>query len=554
MSGSTNESEDGQISKYHSDSPLIDDNNGGSSSGGLVLKKGPWTSTEDEILMDYVNKHGEGNWNAVQKHSGLSRCGKSCRLRWANHLRPNLKKGAFSQDEERLIIKLHSQMGNKWARMASQLPGRTDNEIKNYWNTRIKRRQRAGLPLYPADLCLQACQENQGQSTGGINCGDNGQNDPMQANSFEIPDVVFKGLKANTDVLPCVSELPEMSMNSMLMKGIASPQCYSFIPSTLNRHKRLRETSDDFPDSSGCVQNGFPLFDQCQVNCGKVVSPWSTFQHDLDPNKSLLSYDVMQGSHALSNGNSSASKPIYGNVKLELPSLQYTETDLGAWGTSPQPPLLESVDTYIHSPPTVGVFESECSTPRNSGLLEDLLHESKTLGSGKKHLSEKSSNSSSITPCDVVDNSPLNFCETEWEDYRESPFCHSATSLFNNECISNSGSSMEEPLPLNTFPGSTVKLEPFETDSVTAKERELSTQMNIRPDALLGSEWFDQTTGYLDPTLVSDTIATVLGDGLANDYNKHMASGTASLGQEMMGFGHCAWNAMPSVCQLSDRL
>ena len=71
--------------------------------------------------MDYVNKPGEGNWNAVQKHLGLSRCGKSCRLRWANHLRPNLKKGAFSQDEERLIIKLHSQMGNKWARMAAQV-------------------------------------------------------------------------------------------------------------------------------------------------------------------------------------------------------------------------------------------------------------------------------------------------------------------------------------------------------------------------------------------------------------------------------------------------
>jgi myb proto-oncogene protein len=92
----------------------------GSANGG-VLKKGPWTSAEDAILIEYVKKHGEGNWNAVQKHSGLFRCGKSCRLRWANHLRPNLKKGAFTQEEEQLIIELHAKMGNKWARMAAHV-------------------------------------------------------------------------------------------------------------------------------------------------------------------------------------------------------------------------------------------------------------------------------------------------------------------------------------------------------------------------------------------------------------------------------------------------
>ncbi|KAL0550080.1 hypothetical protein IC582_014578 [Cucumis melo] len=125
---------------------------GGSNGGEGGLKKGPWTASEDAILMEYVRKNGEGNWNAVQRNSGLNRCGKSCRLRWANHLRPNLKKGAFSPEEERLILQLHAKYGNKWARMAAQLPGRTDNEIKNYWNTRVKRRQRQGLPLYPLDI------------------------------------------------------------------------------------------------------------------------------------------------------------------------------------------------------------------------------------------------------------------------------------------------------------------------------------------------------------------------------------------------------------------
>uniref|UniRef100_A0ACD5WWS6 Uncharacterized protein n=1 Tax=Avena sativa TaxID=4498 RepID=A0ACD5WWS6_AVESA len=121
----------------------------------VVLKKGPWTAGEDAVLVNHVRQHGEGNWNAVQRLTGLLRCGKSCRLRWTNHLRPNLKKGSFSPDEELLIAQLHAQLGNKWARMASHLPGRTDNEIKNYWNTRTKRRQRAGLPVYPPEVQLQ---------------------------------------------------------------------------------------------------------------------------------------------------------------------------------------------------------------------------------------------------------------------------------------------------------------------------------------------------------------------------------------------------------------
>uniref|UniRef100_A0ACD5WAS7 Uncharacterized protein n=1 Tax=Avena sativa TaxID=4498 RepID=A0ACD5WAS7_AVESA len=120
----------------------------------VVLKKGPWTTAEDAVLVNHVRQHGEGNWNAVQRLTGLLRCGKSCRLRWTNHLRPNLKKGCFSPDEELLIAQLHAQLGNKWARMASHLPGRTDNEIKNYWNTRTKWRQRAGLPMYPPEVQL----------------------------------------------------------------------------------------------------------------------------------------------------------------------------------------------------------------------------------------------------------------------------------------------------------------------------------------------------------------------------------------------------------------
>ncbi|XP_038713365.1 transcription factor MYB101-like [Tripterygium wilfordii] len=123
---------------------LIINEGGGEQGNGL--KKGPWTESEDAILREYVMRNGEGNWNGVRRKTGLMRCGKSCRLRWANHLKPDLKKVPFSPEEEYIIMDLHSKLGNKWARMASELPGRTDNEIKNFWNTRMKRRNRAGFP------------------------------------------------------------------------------------------------------------------------------------------------------------------------------------------------------------------------------------------------------------------------------------------------------------------------------------------------------------------------------------------------------------------------
>ncbi|CAL9228661.1 unnamed protein product [Arabidopsis halleri] len=102
--------------------------------------KGAWTKEEDERLIAYIKAHGEGCWRSLPKAAGLLRCGKSCRLRWINYLRPDLKRGNFTEEEDELIIKLHSLLGNKWSLIAGRLPGRTDNEIKNYWNTHIRRK------------------------------------------------------------------------------------------------------------------------------------------------------------------------------------------------------------------------------------------------------------------------------------------------------------------------------------------------------------------------------------------------------------------------------
>ncbi|KAF5945853.1 hypothetical protein HYC85_016081 [Camellia sinensis] len=108
--------------------------------GKSSIKKGLWKPEEDIILKNYVEAHGEGNWANVSEKSGLMRGGKSCRMRWKNYLRPNIKRGRMSDDEKDLIIRLHKLLGNRWSLIAGRLPGRTDNEVKNYWNTHLNKR------------------------------------------------------------------------------------------------------------------------------------------------------------------------------------------------------------------------------------------------------------------------------------------------------------------------------------------------------------------------------------------------------------------------------
>ncbi|XP_059451690.1 transcription factor MYB114-like [Corylus avellana] len=105
------------------------------------VRKGAWNEEEDILLRQCIEKHGEGNWYKVPSRAGINRCRKSCRLRWLNYLRPNIKRGGFKEDEVDLMMRLHKLLGNRWSLIAGRLPERTANDVKNYWNTHVRKKE-----------------------------------------------------------------------------------------------------------------------------------------------------------------------------------------------------------------------------------------------------------------------------------------------------------------------------------------------------------------------------------------------------------------------------
>ncbi|XP_047973877.1 transcription factor GAMYB-like [Salvia hispanica] len=519
------------------DSPSVDDVTEGNVGGNGPLKKGPWTSAEDAILVEYVTKNGEGNWNAVQKHSGLARCGKSCRLRWANHLRPDLKKGAFTAEEEHRIIELHAQMGNKWARMAAELPGRTDNEIKNYWNTRIKRRQRAGLPIYPPDICSQPLNDNlQSDDMSNLSSGNVHHPELMPNNNFDIPAVEFKNLELNRHIFMLnfpPGNLPDIPASSLLTQSLSNPYHNKSVLPTVHPSKRLCGSEPMFPGLNAPICNAFPGGNQYHFDSSMQIgkSPvFSAYDHNPATDNARTS-SLPNGSHAVLNGNSS-SEPSWA-TKPELPSLQ---TQMGTWGSpSPSSPLryLESDENLIQSPPNEPM--NSCNLSRqNSGLLEAVLSESETIRNSK-------SNSVNTPHAPTfMDDSLHTLHETEWGAYDNqlSPLGHSSPSMF-------SGNSLDETFHTGTFP---VKEEAINGGLLTYDDSiEARNQMIFsRPDFLLASNCFSPVKHQTNEHTVKDAIEAFYGDDLSKDYKIVDAVATPSTPSHH-DHDSSAWNAMPTI-------
>ncbi|KAJ0244157.1 hypothetical protein HA466_0188400 [Hirschfeldia incana] len=367
-----------------------------------------------------------------------------------------------------------------------QLPGRTDNEIKNYWNTRIKRRQRAGLPLYPPGIHVDDLHWSQEYhpSTSNITRGVDrrGHQDLLQLGNskanvlfddLNFANVLFKDLNFATSLLPGASHISDIYACNMLGTGASSSSRYqSYMPPILPSPRQEFQSPEHF-------QNAAPQ--KNPRSCSISDHPMYGNQHPSDV--------MIPDSHTFADGMLPTSKPSFGAVKLELPSFQYSETcGFDQWKTTPSPPqsdLLDSVDTYIQSPPPLEMDEPECFSSCDTGLLDMLLHEAKIKASAKHSLLLPSSEKSfSSTNCitDPTQNVPRG-CET-----------HITSGAGGN----SSGFAA----------GNVVKTE--ELDMVWEPKRVDVT----RPDVLLASSWQEQQGRFgivRDSSSMSDALALLLG-------------------------------------------
>ncbi|KAG7568125.1 SANT/Myb domain [Arabidopsis thaliana x Arabidopsis arenosa] len=288
-----------------------------------------WTQEEDKLLKDYVNQHGDVTWTDVPKHTGLSHTAKSCRFRWVNYLRPGLKRGPFTEEEEQRVIELQTVLGNKWAQMSKELPGRTDNEIKNFWNVRRKKLKRLGLPVYPDKVRKQAIST---ALRNGLKIDLLDAQDLLMVDNVEKPDAALNNLPLN--------------------------QCSPYYQSML-ANVQPREPETTFPFTNGYVMN--------------------------EQNPNLLNYlsvdstqEQLPDSHLF--GNAIYSSPpmplIHGVGNLELPSFQgfNAHEEPSSFGAEQYNPMmnLEPHNTLVQPP--IGHSPTDFPSSFYDELLESLVY------------------------------------------------------------------------------------------------------------------------------------------------------------------------------------
>ncbi|KAB5530179.1 hypothetical protein DKX38_020260 [Salix brachista] len=212
------------------------------------LRKGSWSIEEDEKLRNYIQKYGHWNWRQLPKFAGLSRCGKSCRLRWKNYLRPDVKRGDFSEEENNLIIQMHEELGNKyalnrkatslkfssqhcefffyrWSVISGKLPGRTDNEIKNHWHTNLSKRVK---PNQPVSSEVMNEEQSSGSSQSKVIQTKNSETDSVSVGAPSKSDHKEKNAEnfPSSQEISC-SELSSESNDSVLGMNIVAEDCVS---------------------------------------------------------------------------------------------------------------------------------------------------------------------------------------------------------------------------------------------------------------------------------------------------------------------------------------
>ncbi|KAE9590519.1 hypothetical protein Lal_00023327 [Lupinus albus] len=235
------------------------------------VKRGPWSPEEDLKLTAFIQKNGHENWRSLPKQSGLLRCGKSCRLRWINYLRPDVKRGNFTIQEEEAIIRLHKEFGNKWSKIASCLSGRTDNEIKNVWNTHLKKR---------LSFKNSESSENISKHESSITSSSSSSSSSLSSN--EAPNIAAKTIPSNE-----LNEQATLETMNDKIEQDSEKQISNEVISITEDQKEL-STSLSFVESNNLNSSNIVVFTPEQ----QLFSPLTYLElYDVDNNNTLQEID-----------------------------------------------------------------------------------------------------------------------------------------------------------------------------------------------------------------------------------------------------------------------
>jgi myb proto-oncogene protein len=312
------------------------------------------------------------------------------------------------------------------------------------------------LPVYPASVINQSANEDQ-QGSSDFNCGENLSNNHLNGNGLYLPDFTCDNFIANSEALSYAPQLSAVSISNLLGQSFASKRC-----GFMDQAGMLKQSDSLLPGLSDTVNGALSSVDQFSNDSGKLRQALGfDYLHEANSSSKIIAPfgGALTGSHAYLNGTFSASRSTNGPLKMELPSLQDTESDPNSWLKYTVAPTMhptELVDPYLQSPTATPSAKSECASPRNSGLLEELLHQAEALRSGKNQQpSVRSSSSSVSTPCDTTVVSPdFDLCQEYWEE-------HSGAMM--HEYVPFSGNSLTE----STAPVSAASPDAFQLSKIS---------------------------------------------------------------------------------------
>ncbi|XP_065850881.1 transcription factor MYB36 [Euphorbia lathyris] len=272
------------------------------------VKRGPWSPEEDVKLKAYIEQFGTGgNWIALPQKIGLKRCGKSCRLRWLNYLRPNIKHGGFSEEEDNIICSLYISIGSRWSIIAAQLPGRTDNDIKNYWNTRLKKK-----------LLGRRKQSNINQlTTNSSSSESNGAEDHSSSSSIALSNSALERLQLHMQLQNIQNPFSSFCNNPALWPKLHPSQEKMLLQSV---NESCNSLIHQFLPNQGPINHDYQKFENPKVG----ILENNTF---VNPVLSNVITDV--GSVEQSEGGIESFHPVSSNFQSELENFLISNKESG---------------------------------------------------------------------------------------------------------------------------------------------------------------------------------------------------------------------------------